>query len=178
MPLERAETGQHCLCFQLEWKWGLSGEATHLLCTLCWCRKELPLPCWYLKCFLPFFTKSAGNEPFSFKTRALLPMFPPCLAEGSHGNINSSCPRKVPSQHLAGQLPKGQEVEEPWACSTGMRAASSQRAAVNFCEVWGRFCHCFLPQFAWTVHKRWKYPQVGAGCSDSSFTVLGSPSCS
>lgn len=56
------------------------------------------------------------------------------LAEGSHRNINSSCPRKVPSQPLAGQLPKGWEVEEPLAYCTGMRAASSQRAAVNFCE--------------------------------------------
>lgn len=74
------------------------------------------------------------------------------LAEGRHRNINSSCPRKVPSQHLVGQLPKGREVEEPSACSTGMRAASSQRTAVNFCEVWGRLCHCFLPRFPWAVH--------------------------
>lgn len=56
------------------------------------------------------------------------------LAEGSHRNINSSCPRKVPSQHLRERLPKGQEVEEPSACSMGMSSASSQRAAVNFYE--------------------------------------------
>lgn len=75
MPLEGADTGQHCLWFQQELKWGLSWEVTHLLCTLCWYRKKLHFPCWHLKCFLPFFTRPAGKEPFHSRLGLCCPCF-------------------------------------------------------------------------------------------------------